>query len=221
MSLIFSQTEEIDYSKIKMHHMYINFNPKDEVETKGIAINYFNTIESIKRKCSEFNLKIESYISNYDNNQNSRPFLMNSFAKFYAEIMEAMGKRNKFIIDSVRNAVEHGNYKHHKKGYVVMYDQTDHNDDETIKFVAAANPQALFNITRQIESIKSDEFLLGDFVRQLSSIIGNELFEKTWNNLNQLSNIIFGKELNLSYTMENMYHEALAKIILAEEMKRK
>ena len=74
-------------------------------------------------------------------------------------------------------------------------------------------PKALFNLTKQVELSKSEEFLLRDFVQQLSSIIGNELFERTWNNLNKLSNIIFGKELNLEYTMENMYHEALATII--------
>ncbi len=215
MSLVFSQVEGIDYSRLKIHPMLISFTPNNRIE--GTAVNYFNTIESIKKKCDEFNLKMESHISNYSNNQNQnyRHSLMDSFAKFYTEIMDAMGNRNKYVIDSVRNAVEHGNYKYHKKGYVVMYDQTDHNDDDTIKFVAAVNPQALFNISKQIESTKSDEFLLSDFVNQLSSIIGNELFERTWNNLNQLSNIIFGKELNLSYTMENMYHEALATIVSA------
>lgn len=76
------------------------------------------------------------------------------------------------------------------------------------------NPRSLFNLTKQVESSKSEEFLLGDFIQQLSPIIGNELFEKTWNNLNKLSNIIFGKELNLEYTMENMYHEALTTDIL-------
>ena len=215
MSLVFSQVEGIDYSRLKIHQMLISFTPNNRIE--GTAVNYFNTIESIKKKCDEFNLKMESHISNYSNNQNQnyRHSLMDSFAKFYTEIMGAIGNRNKYVIDSVRNAVEHGNYKYHKKGYVVMYDQTDHNDDDTIKFVAAVNPQALFNISKQIESTKSDEFLLSDFVNQLSSIIGNELFERTWNNLNQLSNIIFGKELNLSYTMENMYHEALATIVSA------
>lgn len=213
MSLVFSQIEEIDYSKLKIHSMLISFTPKNKIE--GTAINYFNTIESIKRKCTEFNLKIESHIFNYGNNrsQKYRHSLMDSFAKFYTEIMGTMGTKNKFVIDSVRNAVEHGNYKYHKKGYIVMYDQTDHNDDETIKFVAAVNPKTLFNISKQIESSKNDEFLLRDFVQQLSPIIGNELFERTWNNLKQLSNIIFGKELNLDYTMENMYHEVFATII--------
>ena len=219
MSLVFSQTKEIDYSKLKIHPMLINFTPKNRIE--GTSINYFNTIESIKRKCIEFNSKIESHIYNYGNNQsqNYRHSLMDFFAKFYTEIMETMGTKNKFIMDCVRNAVEHGNYKYHQKGYIVMYDQTDHNDDETIKFVAAIKPNALFNITKQIESSKNDEFLLENFVQQLSPILGNEFFERTWNNLNQLSNIIFGKDLNLNYTMENMYREALTTIISTSNKK--
>lgn len=214
MSLVFSQTEEIDYSRLKIHPMLINFTPKNKIE--GTAVNYFNTINSIIRKCEEFNLKIESHISNYDNNQNEglRHYLMDSLAKFYNEIMMSLGIKNKYVIDSVRNSVEHGNYKYHKKEYVVMYDQTDHANDDTIKFISAMRPKELFNLTKQIESGKSEEFLLGDFVNQLSSIISNELFERTWSNLNKLSNIIFGKELNLEYTMENMYLEALATDIL-------
>lgn len=215
MSLVFSQAEKIDYSRLKIHPMLISFTPNNRIE--GRAINYFNTIDSIKRKCEEFNLKIEGDISNYENNKGQqyiRYRIMDSFAKFYTEIMDSLGKKNKFVMDSIRNSVEHGNYKYHKNGYVVMYDQTDHNDDGTIKFIAAMNPRSLFNLTKQVESSKSEEFLLGDFVQQLSPIIGNELFEKTWNNLNKLSNIIFGKELNLEYTMENMYHEALTTEIL-------
>ena len=213
MSLVFSQTDKIDYSKLKVHPMLINFTPKNIIE--GTAVNYFNTIDSIKRKCEEFNSKMESHISNYDNNQsqNYRHSLMDSFAKFYTEIMVSLGTKNKYVIDSLRNSIEHGNYKYHKNGYVVMYDQTDHNNDDTIKFIAAMKPKALFNLTKQVELSKSEEFLLKDFVQQLSSVIGNELFERTWNNLNKLSIIIFGKELNLEYTMENMYHEALATII--------
>lgn len=211
MSLVFSQAEEIDYSILKIHPMLINFKPNNSIE--GRAINYFNTINSIKRKCEEFNLKIESEVSNYKNNngqQYIRYRIMDSFAKFYTEIMNSLGKKNKFVMDSVRNSVEHGNYKYLKNGYVVMYDQTDHRDDDTIKFIAKMNPRALFNLTKQVETSKSEEFLLGDFVQQLSSIIDNELFERTWNNLNKLSNIIFGKELNLEYTMEKMYYESLA-----------
>ena len=215
MSLVFSQAEKIDYSRLKIHPMLISFTPNNRIE--GRAINYFNTIDSIKRKCEEFNLKIEGEISNYENNKGQqyiRYRIMDSFTKFYTEIMDSLGKKNKFVMDSIRNSVEHGNYKYHKNGYVVMYDQTDHNDDDTIKFIAAMNPRSLFNLTKQVESSKSEEFLLGDFIQQLSPIIGNELFEKTWNNLNKLSNIIFGKELNLEYTMENMYHEALTTDIL-------
>ena len=213
MSLVFSQTEKMDYSKLKTHPMLISFTPKNIIE--GTAVNYFNTIDSIKRKCEEFNSKMESHISNYENNQSQkyRHSLMDSFAKFYTEIMVSLGTKNKFVMDSVRNSVEHGNYKYHKNGYIVMYDQTNHNDDDTIKFVSAMNPSALFNLIKQVESSKSEDFLLGDFVQQLSSIIDNELFERTWNNLNKLSNIIFGKELNLEYTMENMYHEAIATVI--------
>ena len=213
MSLVFSQTEEIDYSKLKIHPMLISFNPRNRVE--GSAINYFNTIESIKRKCEEFNNRMESHISNYGNNQsqNYRHSLMDNFANFYIKIMESLGIKNSFIMDSVRNAIEHGNYKYNQKGYVFMYDQPDHNDDNTIKFVAATKPKELFDIIKQIESSKDEEFLLGDFVQQLSPILGNELFERTWNNLNELSNIIFGKELNLDYTMDQMYQEAIATII--------
>ena len=203
MSLVFSQTKEIDYSKLKLHTMFTDFSPTQT--------NYYIVKESIKRKCKAFNSKIEANILNYNNYQSksNKIQLMDIFISFYTDIMDSLGTKNKFVIDSVRNAVEHGNYNYSDKGYVIMYDLPNHNDIKTIKFVSTVYPNDLFDITKQIESNSSNEFLLGDFVQQLSPILGNNLFEKTWNNLNLVSNIIFGKELNLNYTMENMYHEAI------------
>ena len=219
MSIAFSQLEEIDYSKIKTESLFIDFTPKGEVE--GTAVNYFNTINAINKKCEEFNNIMESHIINYDNNQNQRyrHSLMDSFVKFYVETMESFGRRNKFIIDSVRNSIEHANYKYHKS-YIVLYDQTDHNDDNTIKFIAAARPEKMFEISKQIENSKNNEYLLSDFVKQLSSTLETEAFERTWNNMNKLSMIIFGKELDLNYSMENMYQEALLTVMKQAGLKQ-
>lgn len=212
MSLLFSQTDDINYSKLKLDSMIIDFDPQNKKD--GTGVNYNNVLESIQKKCLEFNQIIDLQVKNYNEhqNQNFRHSLMDIFAKFYSEIMESLGIKNKYVVDSVRNSIEHGNYNYHKKGYIIMYDQNNHNDVNSVKFISAVTPNKLFDISRQIEN-QNNQFLLKDFMQQLSSVVGNELFEKTWFSMNQLSNIIFGEELNLDYTMENMYHEALARII--------
>ncbi len=220
MSIVFSQIKDIDYSKIKTESLLIDFAPKGKIE--GTAINYNNTIDAIKKKCEEFNNMMESHIENYDNNQNQRyrHSLMDSFVRFYIETLESMGRRNKFIIDSVRNSIEHANYNYYDKGYIVLHDQTDHNDNNTIKFIAASKPFQMFELTKQIENSKNNEYLLSDFVKQLTTILDNDTFERTWNNMNRLSMIIFGKELDLSYSMENMYQEALLTVMNQVKLKQ-
>ena len=219
MSLVFSQTETIDYSKIKTNQIKYQFIPSGN--GGGTSVNYNNTIASIKGKCEKFNANMESQISNYDNSKNSRlrKELMDYLLEFYIGIMESLGIMNKYVVDSLRNAVEHGNYEEDASGNINMHDQTDQNDDTTIKFKATATPQALFNLSKQIESNKSEEFTLGDFVQQLQTILEDQEFKRTLKNLNALSMIIFGKELNLDYTIENMYRETVLKTMHLEAQK--
>ena len=147
---------------------------------------------------------------------------MDDFAKFYTDTMSSIGNKNKLIIDSVRNSIEHGHFNYNEKGDIEMHDQTNQNDDRTIKFVATSSPEDLCELTKEIESNSKEDYLISDFVKQLKMTLDADTFNETWNNLQKLSNIVFGKELDLDITMEKTFQEALAiDLKLAAETKSK
>ena len=216
MSLVFSQTEDLDYSKLKTHQLVFAF------AKEGIGTNYNNVVESIKKRCEQFNENMNNNLSNYEEYKSERykHVLMTSFINFYNDILVSLGNKNKYIIDSVRNSIEHGNFESNSDGYIELVDQNNQNDESSVNFIAKARPFDLFDLSEQIEA-KGNSYLIRDFMEQLTSVVGLELFEETWNNLNKLSFIIFNKDLELDYTMDKMCHEALATVIKKVGIKKK
>lgn len=216
MSLVFSQTENLNYSKLKTHQLVFAF------AKEGIGTNYSNVVESIRKRCEQFNENMNNNLSNYEEykNERYRHVLMTSFINFYNDILVSLGNKNKYIIDSIRNSIEHGNFESNSDGYIELVDQNNQNDESSVNFIAKARPFDLFNLSEQIEA-KDNSYLIRDFMEQLTSVVGLELFEETWNNLNKLSFIIFNKDLELDYTMEKMCHEALATVIKKVGIKKK
>ena len=216
MSLVFSQTEDLDYSKLKTHQLVFAF------VKEGIGTNYSNVVESIRKRCEQFNENMNNNLSNYEEykSERYRHVLMTSFINFYNDILVSLGNKNKYIIDSIRNSIEHGNFESNSDGYIELVDQNNQNDESSVNFIAKARPFDLFDLSEQIEA-KDNSYLIRDFMEQLTSVVELELFEETWNNLNKLSFIIFNKNLELDYTMEKMCHEALATVIKKVGIKMK
>lgn len=201
MALSFSYEPKIDFSYIKTDGLIFEFDQ-----------NYSNTISAIHNKCKDFNEEIEFQIKHYNDHPNDgfRHSLMDKFAKFYTDILNRLSNKNEMIIKSIRNSVEHGNYKAFKEGYVGLYDLPKQNDTSTVKFKCIATPDTLLNITNAInkESLK-EEFTLEDFFNELKNIVKDDSCNKLINNLNLMSNIIFGRDLDANKTMESMYHSAI------------
>lgn len=234
MNLVFSQNNEIDYSHICLRNLIIDFNPykyvdkdldnsdltDDEKQKIGNIINfernYINIKNYINKLCIEFSEKMESRIESYYNNpsENFRHSLMDIYADFYTSIMNSIGNRNQLIITSVRNSVEHGNYYVNKNGSLILYDQSDHSDNKSIKFLCGALPQQLFDITKTIELGDSkDRYIMDDFFKELETIVDKTVLNIIMNTMNNFSKIIFGKDINVNNSMEHMYQEAVANII--------
>ena len=163
MNLVFSQSSEIDYSHICLRKLIIDVNPykyedkdldnlnlsdneKQKINnTINFEKNYMNIKNYINKLCAEFSEKMDSRIVAYYNNpsENFRHSLMDIYAEFYTSVMNSIGNRNQLIITSIRNSVEHGNYYVNKNGSLILYDQTDHSDNKSIKILCGALPQQL------------------------------------------------------------------------------
>lgn len=159
---------------------------------------------------------MDSRIVAYYNNpsENFRYSLMDIYAEFYTSVMNSIGNRNQLIITSIRNSVEHGNYYVNKNGSLILYDQTDHSDNKSIKILCGALPQQLFDITKTIELGDSkDKYIMDDFFKELETIIDKTTLNNIMNTMNNFSKIIFEKDIDVNNSMEHMYQEAITNII--------
>lgn len=234
MNLVFSQNSEIDYSHICLRNLIIDVNPykyedkdldnlnlsdneKQKINnTINFEKNYMNIKNYINKLCAEFSEKMVSRIVAYYNNpsENFRHSLMDIYAEFYTSVMNSIGNRNQLIITSIRNSVEHGNYYVNKNGSLILYDQTDHSDNKSIKILCGALPQQLFDITKTIELGDSkDKYIMDDFFKELETIIDKTTLNNIMNTMNNFSKIIFEKDIDVNNSMEHMYQEAIANII--------
>lgn len=234
MNLVFSQKNEIDYSHICLRNLIVDINPykykdkdldnpdlTDEEKQKISKIinfekNYLNIKNYIKKLCIDYSKKMDSRIEIYYTNpsENFRHSLMGIYAEFYTSIINYIGKRNQLIISSIRNSVEHGNYYVSKNGSLILYDQLDHSDKNSIKFLSSTLPQQLFDITKTIELCDSkDKYIMDDFFKELETIVDKTTLNNIMNTMNNYSEIIFGKNIDINNSMEQMYQEALANII--------
>lgn len=212
MNLVFSQESEIDYSHICLRDLYLNFDPFN----KGTNISYSNEINHITRLCTEFSEDMVNKLKMYYANPNEgfRYSLMNKYANFYTEIMNSIGNRNKLILTSIRNSVDHGNYCADKNGNLLLYDLPDQNDNKGIKFLCFSDPSKLFEITKNIElGNAKDKYIMDDFFKELERIVDDTTLANIMNIMNDLSKIIFGKDIDTENSMEHMYHEAIVNII--------
>jgi hypothetical protein len=184
MSLSFSLEPRIDYSYIK---------------TDGLNFSFNQNTGHINDKCKNFNRSIEKVIRQFDMNPNEefKKSLTNQFVNFYMYLLNCCGDRNKMIIKSIRNAVEHGNYSVNEDNNIFLYDLPKQNDLTTIKFKCIATPKALFNITNAVnnESL-NEEFTQEDFFNELKSFIDDNILNKLITNFQNLSIRTFEKNLD-------------------------
>lgn len=212
MCLSFSIEPEIDYSFLSTEGLDISF---DE--------NYQNIVNGIKKKCEEFNTSLEKLIKQYNNNSNEqfRHSLMEKLAEFYSDMISKYYKRNKAITTSIRNSIEHGNFSSDNNGNIKLVDLPNQHDKSTIKFTCDATVETLYQFTNQINDLSlKDTYTLDKFFGELHKMIPDDLYEKITKRLNDLSNIAFGKNLDTSKSLENMYYEALVTVISAHSIKR-
>ena len=205
MSLSFSLVSNIDYSHIRTRNLQFKFDK-----------NYYDIVSGIISLCNNFNDNIEILIKQYEEHPNKafRHSLLDKFTEFYDNVMKKYGIKNKMLITSIRNSVEHGNYMVINKKCVGLYDQPNQNDNSTIKFSCISDSETLFELTNEINKKDlEDEYIIEDFFEELKSIIDTDLYNRTLVNLNRLSIIIFGRELDMANTIKSMYMAAVAIII--------
>ncbi len=175
----------------------------------GSALEYSRQVESIITKTKEFINKINRKINIYIDHNNTDSFkavIISDFGTLYTDIMTSIGIKNKTIVTSLRNAIEHGNYEPTPNDEIYMYDQIDHTNDSTIKFKTTVKTADLFNIATQLDSKISMhyKYTIADFLSELRPLLGEELCGALGATINSYSSAICGTALDLNSSFEEM-----------------
>ena len=209
MCLAFSKVDSIDYAHLHLSPITVYFD-----NSKSGRVSIFNDINaSINNLCNNFIMVLQKQITDYKNNANDkfRHALMMSFVNFYNKIMLALAGRNEQITSSIRNSCEHGNYIV-DGDKVILCDQDDHSNDEDIKFVCCAKGEDFLHFINEVSS-SNNEYSMLDFYNELTLSIDEECKKNLMKVMNDLSLIIFGKDLKLEYSMEKLLKEALTQVL--------
>lgn len=206
---------EIEDRQDDYAYMGLNPNPRFMQFLNGRDINYNSKISKIKKVCCSFNEKVEPLIKSYKEHQNNafKRSLATTFTKFYSEIINLLRQKNEIIVSSFRNAVEHANYSLIENNSVFLYDMTNPNDLQSIKFAYGNSVRNVFSLMTKIDDNNRDNYTFIKFAFDLSSIVQDKGEEyKILNNLMELSKIILGTGINIDDNVEEIYNKLISKI---------
>ena len=206
---------EIEDRQDDYAYMGLNPNPRFMQFLNGRDINYNSKISKIKKVCCSFNEKVEPLIKSYKEHPNNafKRSLATTFTKFYSEIISLLRQKNEIIVSSFRNSVEHGNYSLIENNSVFLYDMTNPNDLQSIKFAYENSVRNVFSLMTKIDDNNRNNYTFIKFAFDLSSIVQDKGEEyKILNNLMELSKIILGTGINIDDNVEEIYNKLISKI---------
>ena len=193
-----SSDEDISLGKLKFSRL----NPKFLVTE--------NQVDSIKNKIKLSTKRINKMIKQYQEHKtiNQREIIMTEFKKLYEELLVNLSLRNKTIITSIRNSIEHGHFNPNNCT-IELYDQSNPKDNSTTKFKCYGSPEDFFAIFKKIElSDKNNDFTFTDFLEEIEYILKDDYSQ------------IYLNFINLIQAIRKINEEALLDI-LKEERKKK
>ena len=206
---------EIEDRQDDYAYMGLNPNPRFMQFLNGRDINYNSKISKIKKVCCSFNEKVEPLIKSYKEHPNNafKRSLATTFTKFYSEIISLLRQKNEIIVSSFRNYVEHANYSLIENNSVFLYDMTNPNDLQSIKFAYENSVRNVFSLMTKIDDNNRNNYTFIKFAFDLSSIVQDKGEEyKILNNLMELSKIILGTGINIDDNVEEIYNKLISKI---------
>ena len=117
-------------------------------------------------------------IQQYKNNPSSffRKSINDFFKKYYEEIISIFSDKNAFVLNSIRNSIEHANITD-IRGLIFLNDQSNQNDDNSMNFRCYGKADDYFDIISTLETgVAKEKFTFDDFLSELKSIVDDSSF---------------------------------------------
>ena len=192
MMITFSNNPSIDYSYIQTKGLIIKLDEDSKLN-----------IVAYNKECERFNEALEKQFANYEKcpSEEGKARILESIehfvGDFYGEALDEFAFKNKKILTSIRNGVEHGNFKAINFDILEISDTKDNTNKDETKFVCIASPETLLRLTNDVnDQFVSSGYTLKDLLKELKKTIERPTYDKIVSNLNKLSNISYNHDLN-------------------------
>lgn len=168
-----NEDEKIALGSLKISRINSNFD-NNEV--------YDRQVEAIENIVCECIKDMQEKINDYNNKKivgKRRALNDLLFDYYYKKIIKSLANKNKLIISSIRNGIDHGNVREMRDKMVIIDVNKGKKIEEDDKlFYCFAQPEEFFSLTESLEKKQSStEFTYEDLLAELKPIIKKETYD--------------------------------------------
>lgn len=177
--LLYGLSEVLDTDTNLYHlalysHMVFVFSNLENLSIENVRTNHLkieNDIYSrkIKKLVSTINDQMLKLTNPYIDKEITRDYIVENIN----HIMQLLEIRNKWIINNLRNGIEHKNVKV-ESDYIEIFDRKDNQNESEIDFLCRAEYEDIDYLLRCIENPNfKREFSVHDFIEEIKNICGD------------------------------------------------
>ena len=168
-----NEDEKIALGSLRISRINSNFD-NNEV--------YDRQVEAIENIVCECIKDMQEKIKDYNNKKivgKRRALNDLLFDYYYKKIIKSLANKNKLIISSIRNGIDHGNVREMRDKMVIIDVNKGKKIEEDDKlFYCFAQPEEFFSLTESLEKKQSStEFTYEDLLAELKPIIKKETYD--------------------------------------------
>lgn len=165
-----------------------DFSPIIKNQDLNIIIN-----NAVKEQVSFLKSKIDYYNNHKDLSQDIQIKLYEEIMRVYDNmnqiIITKLANRNYVVVESIRNAIEHGNILPTPNGKVELQDKTNQNASNT-NFTCIVSPDDLYELTNSLEENNSEEkYTFEDFLLELKKVLDDDTYKALEETIKQINRI--------------------------------
>lgn len=172
LSDVLDTEENLYHLAIYSHMIYVFANlenlSSENLKTKNLKIENDKYNKIIKKIVANTNELIDKLTNPHIDKEKTMTYIVQNML----HIIELLKIRNRWILNNLRNGVEHKNVNI-KEDVIEIFNRKDNRDEETIEFMCTTTYEELDALLESIESKTQEELDVIEFLEEIKSICGD------------------------------------------------
>lgn len=169
---------ENEYYAVLYSHMIFVFSNIERINTKNLRLSNFEIDDDVFKEAIKNRIKKIVEILNKLRDSNQKLYLdSNVYREYFIyemnKILELLEKRNKWLLNKIRNGIEHKNIIFISDEKIEIFDRKN-NNEEGKEFSCRIDVKNMDNFLRQVESMEEsfDDLSIDEFISEVENIVG-------------------------------------------------